>query len=128
MGLVSRIKESAKSKDLTIGDVEKTCNLGENSIYKWDKSSPSLDKVIRVANTIGVSIDYLATGNSTFYGTLSDVEKELLKWLDLLKEETQRDFLGQIRLYAKQHKEDWATTNNENEDALGKEELVVASK
>ena len=125
MGLVLRIKESARNKDLTIGDVEKACNLGENSIYKWDKSSPSLDKVARVANTIGVSIDYLVTGENTFYGALSDVEKELLKWLDLLKEETQRDFLGQIRIYAKQHKEDWVENTGDDTEP---EEMVASSK
>jgi transcriptional regulator with XRE-family HTH domain len=33
--------------------------LGAKAIYKWDKSSPKVDTIIKVADYFNVSIDYL---------------------------------------------------------------------
>lgn len=103
MGIISRIKDCAKKKGLTIGEVEKACNLGENSIYKWDRSSPSLDKVLRVANLIDVSIDYLATGENAPVSSLSDIDVKILNSLHMLDDKTQSDFLGFIEIFRQAH-------------------------
>lgn len=128
MGIVSRISKCAKEKGFTIAEIERKCGFGTNTMYRWDQNSPALEKVIKVANLIDISIDYLATGEDSEGGPLSQTDQDLLHWIHILNEETQRDFLGQIRLYVKQHKEDWATTDSENEDAPEKEEVAVASK
>ena len=128
MSIISRIKDVARNKGLTISDIEKACNLGENSIYKWDRSSPSLEKVVRVANKIDVSIDYLATGKNASYNTLSDIDMDLLKWLHMLDEETQRDFLGAIRLYVKQHPEDLLEGKSVSDVQESQEGRMISSK
>ena len=128
MSIISRIKEVARNKGLTISDVEKACNLGENSIYKWDRSSPSLDKVMRVANKIDASIDYLATGENPSINALSDRDKELLKWLHMLDEEMQQDIFSSIRLYAKLRKEDLLKADPISDAQESQKERMISSK
>lgn len=44
---------------MTIKALEEICNLGNGTIRRWDKNSPSLDKVKRVASFFGVTLDEL---------------------------------------------------------------------
>ncbi len=124
MDITNRIKETAKQKGVSIPMLEDQCGLGRNTIYKWDQSPPSVTKVEKVADLLDVSIDYLVKGRDHTGPVLSHQDKELLKWLHLLNEETQRDFLGQIRIYVKQHEEDWAS----NSDDARSSEAVVSGK
>ena len=57
--LVNRIKTLAKDRGLTILQVEELCNIGKKSIYNWDTSQPAVDKVKRVADLLGVTVDEL---------------------------------------------------------------------
>jgi transcriptional regulator with XRE-family HTH domain len=47
---------------MSIPKLEKELNLGNGAIYKWDKSSPSIDKLQKVAEYFNVSTDYLLYG------------------------------------------------------------------
>ena len=57
--MVNRIKTLAKDRGLTILQVEELCNIGKKSIYNWDTSQPAVDKVKRVADLLGVTVDEL---------------------------------------------------------------------
>ena len=128
MGILSRISECAKANGLTIAEIERSCGFGANTMFRWDKSSPSLDKVVKVANMLDVSIDYLATGENASYSTLSDADTKLLRWLHMLNDETQRDFLGSIRLYAKQHPEDLMEADSVSNAQESQEGRMISSK
>jgi transcriptional regulator with XRE-family HTH domain len=39
--------------------LEEQTGIGKNSIYEWDKSNPSVDKVKRVADYFRVTVDEL---------------------------------------------------------------------
>lgn len=39
--------------------LEKEAGLGMNTLVKWDRSSPSIDRVAAVADVLGVTIDEL---------------------------------------------------------------------
>lgn len=60
MGIVDRIKVLCAMKKISISDLEEVLGFSKGSIYKWDKSSPSFDKVIKVAKYFEVTLDYLA--------------------------------------------------------------------
>jgi transcriptional regulator with XRE-family HTH domain len=60
--ILENIKSLAKSKGVSITQVEKECGIGKNSVYRWDKCSPSVDSVKRVADYFGVAIDELVNG------------------------------------------------------------------
>ena len=57
--MVSKIKALAKSRGLSILQVEEQCGIGRKSIYGWDSNTPAVDKVKRVADFFGVSIEEL---------------------------------------------------------------------
>ena len=62
MTLKTRIKELANKKGLSLPNLESELGFGSGTIVKWDKSTPNVDKLQKVANYLGVSIDYLVTG------------------------------------------------------------------
>lgn len=62
MSLVENIKSEAIKKRTTIPKIEKELGFGKGSMYNWDKNSPSIDKIQKVADYFKVSVDYL------FYG------------------------------------------------------------
>lgn len=39
--------------------MEKECGLGNGTINKWDRNSPSVAKVVAVADALGVPVSYL---------------------------------------------------------------------
>ena len=97
-------------------------------MHRWDQNSPSLDKVMKVANMLDLSIDYLATGENISYNILSGIDHELLRWLHMLDEETQRDFLGSIRLYVKQHPEDLMEAESSSDPPESQDGRMISSK
>lgn len=52
MSLVNIIKEKAQQQGLSLAEVERKLGLGNSTIRKWDKNSPSLDKIIATANLL----------------------------------------------------------------------------
>jgi hypothetical protein len=59
MDIVARIKAIS---DVPLANIERKLNFGNGTIKRWNTSSPSIDKVVLVANFLNVSIDYLCTG------------------------------------------------------------------
>ena len=60
--LIQRIEEAAKGKGLTFNRIERDCGLGNGTIKRWSTQSPRLDKLVLVADYIGVSLDYIVHG------------------------------------------------------------------
>lgn len=90
MSLVDRIKLSGEKKGLNLTQIERGSGLTNRTIYKWDKSSPSIDKVLAVANFLNESLYWLVTGteedtknrHSEFlnkYEMLSDLDKKKIE-------------------------------------------------
>jgi transcriptional regulator with XRE-family HTH domain len=58
--LYARIKQLCDERGISIKKLESMLGFGASSIQKWkDSTSPSIDKVKRVATFFNVSIDYL---------------------------------------------------------------------
>lgn len=57
--LVQKIKELTNEKGITLAQLERTLNFSNGSIARWNKSSPSIDKVDKVAKYFNISLDYL---------------------------------------------------------------------
>lgn len=57
--LFDRIQKLCKNRNITIAALERECGLGNATIKKWGTSTPSGDKLSRVADHFGVSTDYL---------------------------------------------------------------------
>jgi SOS-response transcriptional repressor LexA/transcriptional regulator with XRE-family HTH domain len=62
MGLYENIQSLCKRDDLPISHLEKELSLGNGSIRRWNESPPSTEKLRKVANFFGVSMDFLQYG------------------------------------------------------------------
>ena len=62
--MVNTIKELAKRKKTNIAQLERSLGLSQGSIRNWDEKPPSYDKVEKVANYFGITIDELIDNNS----------------------------------------------------------------
>lgn len=62
MSIVENIKSLCKTRNITIPKLELEIGLSKGSIYNWDKNSPSIDKIQKVAEYFKVSTDYLIYG------------------------------------------------------------------
>ena len=59
MTTLDRVKELCKSRGITVKGLEGKLDIPHNTIYQWKRIAPSLDKIQKVADYFGVSIDYL---------------------------------------------------------------------
>lgn len=62
--LFSVLKKLCNENNISIFILEKEIGVANGSIRKWEKSTPSADKVLAVAKYFGVSVDYLLTGKA----------------------------------------------------------------
>ena len=71
--LYQRIKQLCSHKGITIAKLESDLGFGNSSIKKWEKSSsPSIDKIVKVATYFDVSIDYLM-GRTDIESSMSEI-------------------------------------------------------
>lgn len=76
ISLTNQIKEIAKKKKISVSQIERGTGLYEKSVRDWDKHRPSIDKVVTVADYLGVSVDTLIGRDSGGY--LAEDEQKLL--------------------------------------------------
>lgn len=57
--IYDRIKEICKERKMTVNTVEKEAGLSNGTICKWNKSSPTVDKLQKVAKVFNVKVDDL---------------------------------------------------------------------
>ena len=57
--MVDLIKFLCNKKGITVSALGVELGLGKNSITRWDENKPSVDRVQKVADYFGVSVDYL---------------------------------------------------------------------
>lgn len=58
--MLDNIKRFAEAKGMSLRAIEMIC--GFRNIYRWDEHKPSVDKVQKVADVLGVTVDELLNG------------------------------------------------------------------
>lgn len=56
--ILEKILKLAEKNSISVSCLEKTLGFGNGTIKKWGESSPSVDKLKKVADYFGVSIEY----------------------------------------------------------------------
>lgn len=93
--MVDRIRALANAKGLSLTNLERAVGLGNGTIGKWKKQSPSCDKAKLVADYLETTIDYLLTGKETpdssisYPTVLTENEREMLDYFRALPEREQ---------------------------------------
>ena len=56
--MLEKISQLCSQREMTITELERKLKFGNSTIMKWRSSSPTVDKLKKVADYFGVSIDY----------------------------------------------------------------------
>lgn len=59
MGLYEKIKFLADKQKISIRRLEEILGYGNGTIRRWEKQTPGVDKIQKVADYFDVSVDYL---------------------------------------------------------------------
>jgi transcriptional regulator with XRE-family HTH domain len=59
MSLFNNVKTLCKREGIKVETLSEALGWGETSIYRWDKTSPSIEKVMKVAKYFNVTVDSL---------------------------------------------------------------------
>jgi transcriptional regulator with XRE-family HTH domain len=65
MSIVERIQRLCDENNITVGILEKNLGLSKAAIYKWHKSSPNSDTLLKVARYFGVPMESLLADSFT---------------------------------------------------------------
>lgn len=66
--LYEKICQLCKERRTNVSELERKCGFANATIRRWKVSSPSVDNLSKVADELGVSVDYLI-GRSEKGGT-----------------------------------------------------------
>ena len=72
--MLDKIKALCKEKGVSVSQLEQELGFGNKAIYKWDEQTPGIDRVKKVADYFGVTVDYLIADEKSF-----DEREELLE-------------------------------------------------
>ena len=59
MNVYSRIFNTAKKHGMSVKELARKAEIGENSIYRWKTIKPSIQSLTKVAQQLHVTTDYL---------------------------------------------------------------------
>lgn len=90
-----------KLKKIPLGTVCYKCGLNTSVHTKWKTSSPKLDTVEKLADYLGVSIDYLACGKES-KSTLTEDEQELISLYRKLSPKEKQRLIGRVESLVEQ--------------------------
>lgn len=63
--IYENVAQLCKRKGISIAKLEKELSIGNGTIGRWEKSSPTIDNLKKVADYFGVTVDELiAAGNA----------------------------------------------------------------
>lgn len=60
--IYQRIKELCKRDNISVNKLEQTLGFAKGSLCRIDVNKPSIDKLQKIADLFGVSVEYLNTG------------------------------------------------------------------
>lgn len=78
MEIVERIKSLCITENITIKELERIIQISNGSIRHWNEKTPSVERVLLVANYFKVSLDWLVTGKES--GNLTPEEQQLIDY------------------------------------------------
>ena len=81
--IVNSIKKLCKDKNITVSQLEKKIGLSQGLVSKWINTTPSLDKIVDIADYFHVSLDEVVgyKQDDIFLNILHDLtNNRKIKW------------------------------------------------
>ena len=118
MTLVERIRRLCADHSISVRQLEFAAGLSEGTIGRWNVSIPSVDKVKKVADYFGVTVDYLIDQNDESISThtarrekISDEELKFAIFNHRGDTEITDEMLAEVRQFAQ-----WIATREGNKN------------
>ena len=89
--LVDKIRALANQRDMSLPQLELELGLGNGTISRWRSSSPNTDKLKKIADYFGISMDYLLGREVNNNGLSIRNQKDVAKNLDEILEQIDND-------------------------------------
>ena len=77
MNILQNITVVAERKGVTLTEIERACEFSKSSMRKWSENIPSIEKIIRVADYLETSLDFIIYGEEK-RASLTENEQQLL--------------------------------------------------
>jgi transcriptional regulator with XRE-family HTH domain len=84
MTILDRIKKLADEQKMSLVEIEEKSGLAKNAIYKLDHQTPRVDKIDKIASTLGTSVDYLLGRTNDRFASGSIDQTDIGKQADAL--------------------------------------------
>ena len=65
MSVYERIESLRKERKLSQGKLEKELGFSNGSVSKWKNSTPTMERLQKIADYFGITVDYLMTGKES---------------------------------------------------------------
>lgn len=107
MEIIERITETLKEKDKLAVDLCRVLDIRTSTMSTWKskKNDPPAKYMPTIANFLGVSLDYLLTGEESpapvALKTTTTMEDELLDLFRMLPEPKKYEFMGELKGFLK---------------------------
>jgi repressor protein len=90
MTILDKIRSLANERKVTLAELERSLDFSNGSLRKWDTSTPSGDKIEKVADYFNVSVDYLLGRTKIPYTSNDDLlNTQELETLIMFRKETE---------------------------------------
>lgn len=105
MLLTERIKTLAEPLHMTFASIERDIGIGRGTIRKWDTNCPAADKLLKVANLLNTTMEYLMTGQTNTIPLLLPEDMEWFNLIHRLPEKKQIEFKSKMEGYLECYEE-----------------------
>jgi transcriptional regulator with XRE-family HTH domain len=75
-GMLETIKQLCKERDIGFATLERELGFGAGSVRRWGVSPPSIDRVAKVAEYFGVTLDFLFYGKTKKAHPINEMSRE----------------------------------------------------
>lgn len=96
---LNNLKQIAKEKRYTIASLERACGLSSGAIKRWAVISPGIDKIEKVADVLGCSIDELCGRSSPLFSSGDQTVLDFMNELRARQNEFTEDEQTVLALY-----------------------------
>jgi transcriptional regulator len=83
--MYNKIKILCKERGISIHTMEKELGFGGGTISRWKNSNPGFDKILKIANFLGVSVEFLTDFKAGGKGTRTERIYKKISLLDSKK-------------------------------------------
>lgn len=95
MNVFEKVKQLASEKGYSLLALNDKAKLGKNAIYKWKTQQPSTENLKKVADVLGVSVDYLLGNTDEMHPSSPSAKKRPVDLDEALSDEGMAMFDGQ---------------------------------